>query len=116
MGRTLCFLGIVLLAAAVWLILAGATGWVREEVSGSLAKNALVAGLACLGSGLLAGLLDRLSRPLRRGRCARCGGPTERGQTYCLDHLLATVEEYRDKMSAHDRTRGPASGRQVTKA
>ena len=94
------FLGIALLVAAVWGLLAGAAGWMGDELSGSLARHAALGGFACLGAGLIAGFLAKMRPPPGRGRCRSCGAPTERGQIFCLDHLLETVGEYRDHASA----------------
>lgn len=100
MARAFRFLGILCLAAAVWLTIAGAAGWVEARSFDSVARRAALAGFAALGAGILLGVLGRVSRPLTRGRCVRCGARTERGQTYCLDHLLATVEQAREKSRA----------------
>ena len=106
MGRLLRNMGLVLLAVAVWLILASALGWLSEAMADPLARVAAMAGVACLGGGILAGLAGRMGRPiLTRGRCVRCGARIERGQTYCLDHLLATVEQARDQVRNEIRER-----------
>lgn len=96
MARSLRGLGFLLLAAAVWLVLAGAAGWARESWADSAARIAAVTGAASLAGGIALGLLTWVSRPIRQGRCARCGTRVERGQTYCLDHLMATVAEARE--------------------
>jgi len=57
-------------------------------------------GLTLLGAGLILRLLAPVGRELRRGRCVRCGTAIERGQTYCMDHLQATVNQYRDETRA----------------
>lgn len=100
MGRKLRFLGIALLVAAVWALLAGAGGFMAEEAASSLGRHAALGGLACLGAGLVGGLFGKMRPPPGRGRCRSCGAPTERGQIYCLDHLLKTVGAYRDQASA----------------
>lgn len=97
MGRTLRFLGLALLAAAVWTSLAEAIGWITPALASDWGSLALKSGLLCLGAGILLGAFSPVGRELRRGRCVRCGAPIERGQTYCTDHLVATVNEYRDR-------------------
>ena len=97
MARSLRGLGFLLLAGAVWLVLAGAAGWAAEESAQSIARKAALAGLAALGAGIALGFMTKISRPLSQGRCARCGTRVERGQTYCMDHLLATVTEAREQ-------------------
>lgn len=104
-----------MLAAAVWLFLAGETGWVQETASNSLGRDAALAGLLCLAAGFVAGMFGRAGRVLRRGHCVRCGAPTERGQTYCLDHLLATVEEYKMRASEGPRSPKERSGPRSTR-
>lgn len=103
MGRTLRYLGLVLLAAAVWLVLGESTGWVSSGVANAWTKPCFFVGALLLASGILLGFLAPLARRLRGGRCVRCGAPTGRGQAYCWDHLQETVNQARD----HNRN-GPA--------
>jgi hypothetical protein len=105
MARSLRGLGIILLAVAVWLFIAGAAGWAAEDSVASIGRKVALAGLAALGAGITLGFLGRMSRPIQRGRCARCGSRIERGQTYCMDHLLETVTEARE----HTRGNAPVS-------
>ena len=101
MGKNLRNLGLVVLAAAAWVILAGEFGWISSGNADRLFEPLLYGGATLLAAGLLALLLAPLFTGLRRGRCVRCGASTERGQAYCLDHLRATVHEARDHV--HDR-------------
>ena len=110
MARALRSVGIVLLAGAVWSLLAGAGDWLDDGTADRLASGLAVLGVVFLGGGLAAGAVGRASRPLRRGRCARCGAPTQRGQTYCLDHLLETVKEYRDRQESQEPAARRRSG------
>lgn len=89
--------GFLFLAVAVWLLLAGIAGWAEEGTLDALATRAGFAGAAALAAGIMIGILGRVTRPLQRSHCARCGARTERGQFYCLDHLRATVNEARDE-------------------
>ncbi len=100
MARMLRALGLFGLAAAACVLLAGEMSWIPSEVADSLVRNAALAGAACLLAGILMGVLSPVGRVLRQGRCARCGTPIEPGQTYCHDHLQATVNEYRDQTRA----------------
>ena len=113
-ARTLRILGACLLAAAVWLFLAGTAGWVEEPASSSLGRDVALAGLLCLGAGFVAGMFGRAGRALKRGHCVRCGARTEWDQTYCLDHLLETVEEYRMRTPEGGRSRSGPSGHRST--
>jgi hypothetical protein len=61
------------------------------------------AGGSSLLGGLLLGGLARVTGTRTRWRCIQCGASTERGQSYCLDHLLQTAGDYREQ----NRHRGP---------
>lgn len=98
MDRTLRYSGMVVLAVAVWLLVAGELDWISSGIADEAFRPTLLAGLALWCVGLLLGLLGPLRRRLEGGRCVRCGKRTERGQTYCIDHLRATLNEYQDQM------------------
>jgi len=97
MPRTLRMLGIVLLALAALLLLAGEAGLAQAEWVDVGLRPLLQAGLASLAVGILFTLLAPLGRVLRSSRCVRCARKIEKGQTYCHDHLKTAVQEYRDK-------------------
>lgn len=101
MGKNLRNLGLVVLAAAAWVILAGEFGWISAGNADRLFAPLLYGGATLLAAGLLALILAPLFFGLQRGRCVRCGASIERGQTYCLDHLQATLHEARDQV--HER-------------
>lgn len=109
MGRTLRFLGLTLLAAAVWSSLAEAMGWAGSGLAAEWGGVALQSGLLCLAAGVVVRLLAPVGREFRKGRCVRCGAAIERGQTYCTDHLVQTVNEYRDR--ARERMDGRSDSR-----
>jgi hypothetical protein len=96
MARGLRYLGLALAAIGVSGLLAGEAGWLPAEVAGRPAVALLRAAAVVFASGLALEVLARGWRGLRRGHCARCGARIEWGQTYCLDHLKATVNEARD--------------------
>ena len=95
-GRTIRFLGLLVLAAAAWFLVAGEAGWIADDVADRWFLPLAGLGGAVLAAGSLLGALDPALRWMSRGRCARCGAATERGQVYCLDHLKATVHEAQD--------------------
>lgn len=101
-GRTLRYIGLAVLACALWAMLAGERGWVESATAEMWLPALLWVGIACVAAGIGHSLLAPVLRRLRRGRCQRCGAPIEQGQTYCLDHLKATLNEYQDHM--RDRT------------
>jgi hypothetical protein len=104
LGRFFRVTGLVLLAAAAWLLIAGESGWLARPTTDAAFPVVSRAGAALLLLGLLAPLVAPVSRRMRQGRCVRCGASIERGQTYCMDHLRSTLDE------AHDEIRnGPGS-------
>lgn len=97
-GRTLRYIGLTVLACALWAMLAGERGWVESTTVATWLPTLLRVGIVCVAAGIGHALLAPVLRRLRRGRCQRCGAPIEQGQTYCLDHLKATLNEYQDHM------------------
>ncbi len=97
MPRTIRLLGILLLATAAVLLIAGEAGVVESEWVDVGFKPLLQAGLAAFAVGLALTLLSPLGRALRSSRCVRCRRTIEKGQTYCHDHLKTAVQEYQDK-------------------
>ena len=100
MGRLLRRVGIGIWLVTIWLALGQLAGLIPARTADVWLWRGIWAGSAVLGLGLLCGLLVPVSRELRRGRCVRCGARIERNQTYCRDHLQATVNEYRDRHRA----------------
>ena len=108
MGRSVRYLGLAILAATAWVWIAQAGGWISDSVADAWTPLGLKASAALLLGGLILGLLNPVRRGFTRGRCARCGKGIERGQTYCLDHLQAAINEYRDRAHDGTSTRGRA--------
>jgi hypothetical protein len=97
-GRTLTYFGLVVLAGAAWFLVAGEAGWISAGVSDQWFMPLVKVGGFCFLAGILLGVLSPVFRRARQGRCARCGAATERGQSYCLDHLQQTVLEAQDEV------------------
>jgi hypothetical protein len=97
MSRLLRRIGLTTWLATIWLAIAQLAGVVPSGVADVWLWRGIWAGGACLAVGFLMGGMGLFSRELRRGRCVRCGARIERSQTYCRDHLQATVNEYRDR-------------------
>lgn len=95
MPRLLRLAGLMVLAAAIVLLLAGEAGAVSEEFVDLAFLPAIKAGAIAFSAGLALSLLAPLRR-IRPGRCVRCGARIEKGQTYCHDHLRAAVQEFTD--------------------
>ena len=87
MARTLRYFGLALLAATAWILIAGQSAWISQELTDRLTDPGLKLGLGLLGLGLVVQLLSPVVRSVRGGRCVRCGVRIERGQAYCRDHL-----------------------------
>lgn len=97
MSRLLRRIGLGVWLATIWLALAQLAGIVPPGSADVWLWRGIWGGAAAMAIGCLLGGMGFLSRALRRGRCVRCGSRIERGQTYCRDHLQATVNEYRDR-------------------
>ncbi len=95
MGSRLVHIGLYILAGAACLLVADALGWVSSETTDVWVTPRAGSGVLGIVAGLAAGLLARFSRLVLRTKCVRCRATTERGQTYCLDHMQAAVNEYR---------------------
>ena len=98
MGPVLRYIGLVLLAALAWIVVADSTHWIPPGSLDSWIFPVGAGGVGCIALGVLLGMLSPVARRMRQGRCVRCGGRTERGQTYCASHLQETVNEYRDNL------------------
>ena len=100
MPRFLRTIGLVILAAATVLLVAGEAGAVPASFADTWFLPVAQAGAIAFVSGLLLSLLAPFGRMVRQGRCVRCGVSIEKNQTYCHDHLKNAVQEYQD----HRRT------------
>ena len=100
MPRFLRTLGLVILAAATVLLVAGEAGAVPERYVDVGFVPAVQAGALSFAAGVVLSLLAPFGRMVRQGRCVRCGVLIEKKQTYCHDHLKNAVQEFRD----HTRT------------
>jgi hypothetical protein len=97
MSRLLRRIGLGIWLATIWLAVGQLAGLVPASLADVWLWRGIWAGAATLAAGFLLGGIGLFSQELRRGRCVRCGARIERNQTYCRDHLQATVNEYRDR-------------------
>jgi len=97
MVRRLQGLGVALIVVTVALWVADTAAWIPQSTDDRWSGLTLNAGLIALGTGLLLRLLAPLAGMLPKERCTVCGRPTQRGHTYCLDHLQQTVNATRDE-------------------
>jgi hypothetical protein len=105
MGRNLRYIGLAMLAATAWMLIAGEAEWLKSERLDMFLPTLAGVGAVSFGLGVLLSFLAPAGRKLLRGRCARCGTPIERGQSYCLDHLRETVGEYQERARRRDSGR-----------
>jgi len=97
MGRNLRYIGLAILAACAWMLIAIEADWIPGSLPEMVIPLLVGVGVLCVAGGVLLGLITPVRQKLRRGRCTRCGVTIERGQSYCLDHLRETVNEYQDQ-------------------
>jgi hypothetical protein len=90
-------MGVAILVATAWLLLAETAEWVSPETCDPWIKRGAVLGLAALGAGIVLRILAPVGRGISRERCERCGAPTGPGQKLCRDHLKATLDALRDQ-------------------
>ncbi|NIM00947.1 MAG: hypothetical protein GTN89_08605 [Acidobacteria bacterium] len=96
MPRFLRTFGILVLAGATILLVAGEAGVVARKIVDVWFMPVAQAGALALAIGVLLSLLAPFARMVRQGRCVRCGASIEKSQTYCHDHLKTAVQEFRD--------------------
>ena len=97
MGRRLLGLGVLLIVVTLALWVAEVAAWIPGSTDDRWSGLTLKAGGVALGAGLVLRVLTPVAGMLPKGRCSICGRSTERGHTYCLDHLQATVNATRDE-------------------
>ena len=97
MGRRLLGLGVMLIVVTVALWVAEVAAWIPASTDDRWSGLTLKAALIALGASLVFRVLAPLAGMIPKARCSVCGRSTERGHTYCLDHLKATVNATRDE-------------------
>jgi hypothetical protein len=101
MSRRLFLLGslLLLITAALWV--ADATGVVASGADDQWSALTLKAAMVSLAAALVLRILAPVGTRMSKGRCRVCGRSTERGHTFCLDHLQETVHAGRDASRGH---------------
>jgi hypothetical protein len=102
MDRRLFWLGSISLLATLALWVADAAAVISRSTDDRWSGITTKVGILALAAALVLRLLAPVATLRQRGRCAVCGHSTERGHTYCLDHLQETVNATRDL--SHSRT------------
>lgn len=97
MAALLRYLGLLALALGTWLLIAEEASWLSNEDFYAFTRPILLGGCVAFLGGIVLAVLSPVARTMVGARCARCSASVPRGQTYCADHLRATVQEYRDR-------------------
>ena len=63
----------------------------------TLFRTILVAGALCLAGGLAVSIVTRARKGITAPACPTCGRRVTRGRVYCEDHLVETINRYRDE-------------------
>jgi hypothetical protein len=100
-GRRLLGLGVLLIVVTIGLWVAEVAAWIPASTDDRWSGLTLKAGVVTLGVGLVLWVLTPVAGMFPKERCRVCGRSTERGHTYCLDHLQAAVNAARDQ--SHNR-------------
>lgn len=110
MGSRLRDIGLLILAGTACLLVADALGWVPPGMADAWTAPLAAGGVVAIAMGGVFGLLSGWSRRVLQTKCVRCAATTERGQAYCLDHMQAALNEYRDhaRDTGFRRERGKA--------
>jgi len=105
MSRRLYWLGALLILATIALWVADVVELIPSTTDDRWSGLTLKAGITALAVALLLRLITPIAGAIGAGRCTVCGRATERGHTYCLDHLQATVNAARDQARNRPVTR-----------
>lgn len=91
------------MAAGAWLLIAEEASLMQSDEFFQFTGPLLIGGAVAFVGGLLLTVLSPVARTMSGSRCARCSAAVPRGQTYCADHLRATVQEYQDRLHSQRR-------------
>jgi len=64
-----------------------------------LFRTILAAGILSVAGGLVLSALQRARSGISGPTCPSCGRRVARGRVYCEDHLVETINRYRDEQS-----------------
>ena len=101
MGRLLRTIGTILILTTVALWVGDATSVIPVSTDEHWWRLTLQGGVLALAAALVLRVMRPVTKQIVTWRCTVCGTPTEKGRTYCLDHLQETVNAARDE--AHSR-------------
>src|SRR5262245_15877253 len=88
--------GLVLVADIVYLVVAETA---RGGADAGLFRTGLAASAACLAGGFVVSMVLKAKSGITAPSCPKCGRRVVRGKMYCDDHLVETINRYRDEQS-----------------
>ncbi len=100
MGRGLVSLGAFLVVATVAYWVSDAVGLIPTQSHDTWSPLLVKAGLVLIAAGVALRVLNPARARIAKGRCATCGRVTAAGHLYCMDHLQASVNAWRDQTRA----------------
>ena len=86
--------GLILVADIVYLVVWETS---RGGADAHLFRSGLLAAAICLAGGFVMGLAARATSGIAAKSCPKCGRRVARGKLYCDDHLVETINRYRDE-------------------
>ena len=86
--------GLVLVADIVYLVVWETS---RGGADKSLFRSGLLAAAVCVAGGFLFGLGSKARSGITAKSCPKCGRRVARGKMFCDDHLVETINRYRDE-------------------
>jgi hypothetical protein len=95
MGAFLFQLGGLILVADIVYLAVWTTS--RGGADAGLFKSGLMAAAVCFAGGFVMGLGARATSGITAKSCPKCGRRVARGKMYCDDHLVETINQYRDE-------------------
>jgi len=95
MGAFLIRLGGLILVADIIYLVVWETS--RGGADASLFRSGLLAAAVCLAGGFVMGLALRATSGISAKSCPKCGRRVAHGKLYCDDHLVETINRYRDE-------------------
>ena len=71
--------------------------WAMGGADNHLFRTILASGVLALAGGLVLTVLQRARSGITGPTCPSCGKRVSRGRVYCEDHLVETINRYRDE-------------------
>jgi len=95
MGAVLFRLGGLVLVADIIYLVVWETS--RGGADARLFRSGLLAAAVCVAGGIVMALASRARTGITSNSCPKCGRRVARGKLYCDDHLVETINRYRDE-------------------